>query len=497
MKNHLHSIRIVACVLLLATAACSGDRRDVSVDLDGPRPITLTFVNEGENTRKYFKDTLGVYQTSLICDFTYADTLHQTNRICLEDMDRMRISANRSLTDLVFSYQVMDHIGFLLEEGDSAEVEFIDNFPYLRITNRKANEHELNFERLVFDRLRLTNNSASAYLNSGYYHFLGDLGDKNAPHRDSVDSQVKNESRIYHTLLDSLKEAEMLSERYYHYYQQKRKFFELGLVPLEDYDEALLQSYQAMFDDDLMNYAFYQMGLDQFLYKYSVVQEISLIKSSNGSGSDHRQLFELLATETDIPPATKKSLIGKCMKNIIQNFPKDDIEVYLSRYLATTQDSIFYGFLVDKYNLDFNASHELQLLAFDSADWTFEHLLEKHRGKMVYVDFWASWCAPCIRALPASKQLADEYKDKVTFLYLSVDEDAVDWMKSATKHGLTDPVSSMLIGNRKTSQMLEDIELGPIPRYLLYNQAGKLIHQNAPAPDTEEIRILLNKYSTE
>ncbi|MCW8919535.1 MAG: TlpA family protein disulfide reductase [Gammaproteobacteria bacterium] len=38
--------------------------------------------------------------------------------------------------------------------------------------------------------------------------------------------------------------------------------------------------------------------------------------------------------------------------------------------------------------------------------------LSAHRGKVVYLDFWASWCAPCRRSFPWMNQLQERYGDK-------------------------------------------------------------------------------------
>ncbi|MBN8246884.1 MAG: TlpA family protein disulfide reductase [Verrucomicrobia bacterium] len=65
--------------------------------------------------------------------------------------------------------------------------------------------------------------------------------------------------------------------------------------------------------------------------------------------------------------------------------------------------------------------------AFPSlADAQLEGTLPELKGKVVLVDFWASWCGPCRAAFPALKEIAAKYKDQVVVVGVSLDEDKED-----------------------------------------------------------------------
>ncbi|KGI59447.1 thiol-disulfide oxidoreductase [Prevotella sp. S7 MS 2] len=58
------------------------------------------------------------------------------------------------------------------------------------------------------------------------------------------------------------------------------------------------------------------------------------------------------------------------------------------------------------------------------------------KGKIVVLDFWASWCPDCRKDLPRVVKLWNEYKDCVAFVGISFDTDKTNWENAIKKYGL-------------------------------------------------------------
>ncbi|REG84541.1 TlpA family protein disulfide reductase [Algoriphagus antarcticus] len=152
--------------------------------------------------------------------------------------------------------------------------------------------------------------------------------------------------------------------------------------------------------------------------------------------------------------------------------------------LSSLLSEIEYGVIVDL---------DLILQDHNGNETKWIDLLKKWRGDLVYVDFWASWCAPCIRAMPYSKELKAKLKDKdVTFVYLAFNDKEDAWKTMSEKHKIGE--NNFLILNSRSSGFVEDIKLDAIPRYMIYDIGGKLIHLDAPGPDQKEAFEVLTSY---
>jgi thiol-disulfide isomerase/thioredoxin len=70
---------------------------------------------------------------------------------------------------------------------------------------------------------------------------------------------------------------------------------------------------------------------------------------------------------------------------------------------------------------------------------TIDQIVEENKGKVIYVDYWASWCKPCIKEIKKINSLHEKYMDKdIVYVYLSVDLEVKPWQKASEKLGISD-----------------------------------------------------------
>ncbi len=117
--------------------------------------------------------------------------------------------------------------------------------------------------------------------------------------------------------------------------------------------------------------------------------------------------------------------------------------------------------------------------------------LSSFKGSLVYVDVWATWCGPCIAEIPSLKQLEKDYQDKnIVFLSVSVDTDKDAWLKMVNEEEL----GGVQLWANGWSEITKSYAIFGIPRFMLFDEDGKIISVDAPRPTSEDIRKMFNEY---
>lgn len=118
--------------------------------------------------------------------------------------------------------------------------------------------------------------------------------------------------------------------------------------------------------------------------------------------------------------------------------------------------------------------------------------LKDFRGRVVFIDFWASWCGPCKKQLPQLKSIYQSLLGKeVNFLGISLDFNADNWKREIKNSGLSwVNVTDLKVNDGSTSI---EYNVTGIPHNFLIDKNGIIRGENIPLDDLEgEIEKLLN-----
>lgn len=108
------------------------------------------------------------------------------------------------------------------------------------------------------------------------------------------------------------------------------------------------------------------------------------------------------------------------------------------------------------------------------------------KGKVVLLDFWASWCGPCRRENPSVVKLYEQYKDDgFTVMSVSLDKDKNRWLQAIEQDGLVWPnhVSDLNYWSSKAAKLYG---VGSIPFTVLIDQEGNIVKTKLRGPALEQ-----------
>jgi thiol-disulfide isomerase/thioredoxin len=166
---------------------------------------------------------------------------------------------------------------------------------------------------------------------------------------------------------------------------------------------------------------------------------------------------------------------------------KDSVAVLAKQFYKEFPQSVYSSIIEKRLSVKKNVSEQSpEIAALDTNNRLVS--LKEFKGKIIYVDIWASWCGPCLQEFPYSKVLAEKLKDKIVFVYLNIDDTEQAWrsvIKAKQLKGLHLRADSKM--SREIRNMLD---ISAIPRYVLIDKNGILLSADAKRPREVEPDIL-------
>ncbi|MDD3034437.1 MAG: TlpA disulfide reductase family protein [Bacteroidales bacterium] len=171
------------------------------------------------------------------------------------------------------------------------------------------------------------------------------------------------------------------------------------------------------------------------------------------------------------------------------NCINEDLNVFAGKYKKF--------FVTKEQNERFEKLYRILSLRMAGGNWVdfsypdidnVQRKLSDYKGKVVVIDVWASWCAPCRAEFPSLKKLEEELQGKdVVFIGLSLDTNHKDWADMVKKENL---LGVQLYTNRE-GVIINDYKIEAVPQFIVFSKEGKTVSFNAPRPSSPKLKEII------
>lgn len=133
-----------------------------------------------------------------------------------------------------------------------------------------------------------------------------------------------------------------------------------------------------------------------------------------------------------------------------------------------------------------------------SPNFTYKDINEKSvslqdlKGKLVYIDIWATWCLPCIKEIPHLKTMEEGFRGKdIHFVSICQADKKPNWEKMLLEKELG---GIQLFAPDEHDSFFTDFNVQGIPRFILIDQDGKIIDAHAKRPSNPKLKEEIESY---
>ena len=201
------------------------------------------------------------------------------------------------------------------------------------------------------------------------------------------------------------------------------------------------------------------------------------------SGLSSGDLKTLELYNEDLMEMQKKSIVNS-LKRGISFYNMEKLDVYYQTIVKLAPNDKGFDRMKKKYDRIKNLKKGSPSPSFNYPDTSGENIsLESLKGKLVYVDVWATWCGPCKAQIPFLKQLEEKYREEeIAFVSLSIDKlkNISKWKDMIVDKELE---GIQIIADKAwRSKFVTDYIIEGIPRFILIDKDGNLMDPMAPRP---------------
>jgi thiol-disulfide isomerase/thioredoxin len=313
----------------------------------------------------------------------------------------------------------------------------------------------------------------------------------------------------YHSFLDSMQQArialkketiydarieeylfgEIVASTFYHksmYLAYSRKSENTAMQANDPARDKFWKEWGFLSDEALIS-AGYREGLTAYFNKKASLKE-GPVTDDRTREKFFAAAFTSATSELMDRPNTREYMTAFFLYHMLTFVERADSAVVLaSRFYETFPESVYYPAIEKKLQLKRKISHVApDIYGVDTTSRSIR--IADLKGKVLYIDVWASWCGPCIQEFRNSKKLADKFKDReVCFVYLNIDDTDQAWRRMIG----VKKIEGIHIRADKAAanEIKKNYGISSIPRYILIDKEGNLVSASAKRPSDVESDI--------